>query len=73
MWAFLSRRFRTWILFAIAIPVMRYVVHRITRFAQRRRPGARSTSLLTHADATVTSLAERRDRRNHPKRRRRAR
>jgi hypothetical protein len=67
MWAFLSTRLRTWLLFAIAIPVVRYVVHRFSESAQQRRPGARSTSLLGHADSAVTSLSSRRARRKAAK------
>lgn len=62
MWAFLSTRLRTWVLFAIAIPIVRYLVHRFSQSAQRKRPGARSTSLLTKADSTVSSFASRRER-----------
>jgi hypothetical protein len=63
MWAFFSRRLRTWLLFAIAVPVVRALVHKFASRAQRTRPTARSTSLLTKADSTVTSLSQRRSRR----------
>ena len=60
MWAFLSTRLRTWLLFAIAVPVVRFVVNRVARREQQARPGARSTKALVRADSTITSLAERR-------------
>ncbi|MCU1690144.1 MAG: hypothetical protein JWN61_1913 [Pseudonocardiales bacterium] len=62
MWAFLSTRLRTWVLFAVAIPVIRYLVHRFSEAAQRKRPGSRSASLLSKADSTLASFASRRER-----------
>lgn len=69
MWAFFSSRLRTWLLFAIAIPIVRSLVHRFSRSAQRRRPRARSTSVLSRADSTLTSLANRRPGKKSHKRR----
>lgn len=67
MWALFSSRLRTWVLFAFAIPIVRYLVHRFAESAQRRRPGARSTSVLSHADSTVASFANRPARRKDQK------
>jgi hypothetical protein len=63
MWMFLSSRLRTWVAFAVAIPVGRFFVHRFADSAQRRRPDARSTSALRRADSAVTALSQRRSRR----------
>lgn len=63
MWAFLSSRLRTWLLIAVALPLVRALLRRISAAAERRRPGARSTRLVGRADSVLQSLADRRSRR----------
>lgn len=62
MWVFFSSRLRMWVLFAVAIPIVRALVHRFSQSAQDHRPGARSTSALARADSTLASFADRRSR-----------
>ena len=57
MWAFLSRRLRTWLLVAIALPAARLLVHRLAVSADRR--DARSARLLRRADSAVTTVSQR--------------
>jgi hypothetical protein len=59
MWAFLSRRLRTWVLLAIALPLTRMAVHRLARAADRRDPRSRSARALRHADSTVETVSRR--------------
>ena len=41
MWVFLSRRLRTWLLLAIALPLARVFIHRLALAAERRDASAR--------------------------------
>jgi hypothetical protein len=59
MWLFFSRRLRTWILLAIALPLARALVHRLAAAADRRDPSARSAKALHHADSAVTAVSRR--------------
>jgi hypothetical protein len=59
MWLFFSRRLRTWILLAIALPLARALVHRLAPAADRRDPSARSAKALHHADSAVTAVSRR--------------
>jgi hypothetical protein len=63
MWVFLSRRLRTWLLLAIALPIVRLVVHRVAVAAERRNPSARTARLLNQADSAVTAVSGRVSRR----------
>lgn len=56
MWALLSTRLRTWLLFAIAVPVVRSLVHRA---AARSGTGTLGT-LLRKADSTLIRFSGRR-------------
>jgi hypothetical protein len=59
MWAFFSRRLRTWLLLAIALPLTRALVHRLARTAERRDPSTRTAKTLVRADSAVTSVSQR--------------
>lgn len=59
MWAFLSRRLRAWVLLAIALPLMRFGVHRLAVAAERRNPRGRTTRALHRADSAVTAVSRR--------------
>jgi hypothetical protein len=59
MWALLSIRLRTWLLLAVALPLLRAILHRLAARAQTRRPHSTSTTLLTKAAATADRLADR--------------
>jgi hypothetical protein len=59
MWAFFSRRLRMWLLLAIALPLTRALVHRLTLAAERRDPSTRTAKALHQADSTVTAVSRR--------------
>jgi hypothetical protein len=59
MWAFFSRRLRTWLLLAIALPLARALVHRLALAAERRDPSTRTAKALHQADSTVTAVSGR--------------
>jgi hypothetical protein len=68
MWAFFSRRLRMWLLLAIALPLTRAVVHRLTLAAERRDPSTRTAKTLHQADSAVTALSRRAARRKERRR-----
>jgi hypothetical protein len=59
MWAFFSRRLRTWLLLAIALPLTRALVHRVALAAERRDPSTRTSKALLQADSAVTAVSRR--------------
>jgi hypothetical protein len=59
MWVFLSRRIRMWLLLAVALPLARFLVHRLATAAQQRNPSAPTTRLLGNADSAVTVVSQR--------------
>lgn len=59
MWVLLSRRIRTWLLLAVALPAARTVVHKLATAAGDRHPGAPSARLLGRADSVLTRLTRR--------------
>ena len=67
MWAFFSRRLRMWLLLAVALPLTRALVHRLTLAAERRGPSTRTAKTLRQADSAVTAVS----RRAAPKKKRR--
>jgi len=59
MWAFFSRRLRTWLLLTIALPLTRVLVHRVALAAGRRDPSTRTAKALHQADSAVTTVSRR--------------
>ena len=59
MWALLSTRLRTWLLFAIAVPLAGVVARAVARRLERRNGPTR----LSRALQTAGNAASRRDRR----------
>ncbi len=57
MWVFLSARLRRWLLMVIALPLARFLVHRLALAADRR--DARSARLLHRAGSAVTAVSRR--------------
>ena len=60
MWAFLSGRFRRWLMLAVLLPVARAVVHRAADTAVTRRPGTRTSRALAGADRALSRRSRRR-------------
>lgn len=59
MWLFFTRRLRTWLLLAIALPLARAVVHRLALAAERRDPSTRTARTLHQADSAVAAVSRR--------------
>lgn len=70
MWVFLSSRFRTWLLLAVALPVTRKLVHNAAVGAQRRSPASTPARLLLRADSTLNTMSQQTTRRRRSHRRR---
>ena len=62
MWALLSTRLRTWLLFAIAVPLAGVLARAVARRIERRKGPTRLSRALT----TAGNAAARRDRREEP-------
>lgn len=66
MWAFLSRRFRQWALFALAVPVAGWLVERLrVRAAAARGESSKITRALHQAGRALDTV----DRRGRRRRR----
>jgi hypothetical protein len=63
MWVFLSARLRTWLLLAIALPLVRLLVHRLADAVVRHDPSTRTAKLLGRADSAVAAVSGRFSRR----------
>ena len=65
MWVLLSSRIRTWLMLAVAVPVLRAVLRRASASATRRDPNSTAARVLRTADSGLSRLdrRERRDRR----------
>lgn len=59
MWMFLSRRIRTWVLLAVALPAARMLVHKAAIREQTRSPDATPARLLGRADSALTTVSGR--------------
>jgi len=59
MFVFLFARLRTWLLLAIALPLVRLLVHRLAVAAERHDPATRTAKVLRRADSTVTTVSGR--------------
>ena len=59
MWALLSTRLRTWLLFAIAVPIARSAVHHAARRAAGNNPDSTTSRTLGRADTALTKLSRR--------------
>jgi hypothetical protein len=49
MWAFLSARFRRWLLIAVGVPILAWVLDRLGAAIERRRRGSRAAGALRGA------------------------
>jgi hypothetical protein len=62
MWLFLSRRIRMWLLLAIGIPVVRFVLRKIAARAAAHDSTSRAASALNRADSALAGMRGRRGR-----------
>ena len=59
MWMLVSRRIRAWLLLAVALPLVRTVVHKAVIREQSRRPDAMPARLLARTDSALTTVSGR--------------
>jgi len=50
MWVFISARLRSWLLFAVAFPLLTLVLHAVRRVLERRSGETRLTRVLAQAE-----------------------
>ncbi|HEX8092874.1 hypothetical protein [Jatrophihabitans sp.] len=62
MWVLLSSRLRTWLLLAIAVPVVRAVLRRASASAARRDPSSAMARALRSAESGLSRLDRRKRR-----------
>ena len=67
MWVLLSSRIRTWLMLAVAVPVLRAVLRRASASAVRRDPSSTTARALRSVDSGLSRL----DRRQRRERRQR--
>ncbi|UQX88443.1 hypothetical protein M6D93_00210 [Jatrophihabitans telluris] len=63
MWVFLSRRLRTWLALAVAIPLLRAVLRALGARSARRNPTSATTTTLRKAENFLAGLSSRSRRR----------
>ena len=63
MWVLLSSRLRTWLLLAIAVPILRSVLRRASASAAQRDPSSTAARALRSAEAGLSRLDRRQRRR----------
>jgi hypothetical protein len=68
VWVLLSSRLRTWLMLAIAVPVLRAVLRRASASAARRNPSSTAARALRSADAGLSRLDRRQRRRERHQR-----
>jgi hypothetical protein len=63
MWLFITKRFRTWLLLTVGLPLTRRAVHRLAVAADRHNESARTARALRKADSALTTVSRRASRR----------
>lgn len=67
MWVLLSSRLRTWLMLAVAVPVLRSILRRAATSADRRDPYSKSARGLRTLESGLSRL-DRRQRRQQRRR-----
>jgi hypothetical protein len=57
MWLFITKKFRTWLLLTVGLPLTRAAVHRLAVAADRHDESARTTRALRTADSAMTAVS----------------
>jgi hypothetical protein len=57
MWLFITKRFRSWLLLTVGLPLTRAAVHRLAVAADRHDESARTTRALRKADSAMTAIS----------------
>jgi hypothetical protein len=63
MWLFISKKFRTWLLLSVGLPLTRLAVHRLAVAAGRHDESARTARALRKADSAMAAVSQRTSRR----------
>jgi hypothetical protein len=63
MWLFITKKFRTWLLLTVGLPLTRAAVHRLAVAADRHNESARTARALRKADSALTTVSRRASRR----------
>ena len=63
MWFFISKKFRTWLLLSVGLPLTRMAVHRLAVAADRHDETARTARALRKADSAMTTVSQHASRR----------
>jgi hypothetical protein len=63
MWVFLSSRIRRWLLLAVAVPVVRAIVHRLAVAAHDRQADSIASRVLVKADSGLARISRSADKR----------
>ena len=66
MWVLLSSRLRTWLVLAVAIPVVRALLRRTRKAAENLDPDGLLTATLARTDSALARLDRRRSSRDGP-------
>jgi hypothetical protein len=64
VWVLLSSRLRTWLVLAVAVPVVRAVLRRVSASAAQRDPGSRAARGLRSLETGLGRLDRRQRRRD---------
>jgi hypothetical protein len=59
MWLLLSSRLRRWLLFAVALPAGRFVIHRVATRAAQRNTNRRTSRLARQTDDALARTRRR--------------
>jgi hypothetical protein len=57
MWLLITKKFRTWLLVTVGLPLTRLAVHRLAVAADRHDESARTTRALRKADSAMTAVS----------------
>jgi len=68
VWVLLSSRLRTWLMLAVAVPVLRAVLRRASASATRRDPNSTASRALRSAESGLSRLDRRQRRRERRQR-----
>jgi hypothetical protein len=64
VWVLLSSRLRTWLMLAVAVPVLRSILGRAAASAGRRNPGSKAARGLRSLETGLSRLDRRKRRRS---------
>ena len=57
MWLFITKKFRTWLLLTVGLPLTQQAVHRLAVAADRHDESARTARALHKADSAMSAVS----------------